>query len=231
MKKYIIVLFFCPIVGAVAQAPKLKLMQGIWDYTMNTDTSKYYKVVYGKKCLAFSYTSNNTDLEFTLFEMVIGFQNIATKYDETDFIHVDSLKEDGRYYTEIINKNYITSEGIIDKTYCIIASYFECDGEVLSINGGKLFEYEKIDELPFEALSKLYKRGKLDKRDYIKDYLKLKTRQVKPLKCKVYRSPSEQSKVQLKRDDVVIITEEANKWVKVKYSEEGLGWIKKDDLK
>src|SRR5688572_19901099 len=147
MRKYIIVLFFWPIIESAAQDPKLKLMQGIWDYTMNTDTSKYYKVVNGKNCLDFSYATDSNEL--TLFEMIIGFQSLATKYDETEFIHVDSLKENGLYYTAIINKNYVTSEGTIDKTFYIIASYFECDGEMLSINGGKLFEFEKIKELPF----------------------------------------------------------------------------------
>jgi hypothetical protein len=231
MRKYIIVLFFCPIIGSVAQAPKLKLMQGIWNYTMNTDTSKYYKVVNGKNCLDFSYTSDNNDLEFTLFEMVIGFQSLATKYDETEFIHIDSLKENGLYYTEIINKSYITSEGIIDKTFCIIASYFECDGEILSINGGKLFEFEKVDELPFEALSKLYKRGRLDGRDYIKDYLNIKVQSIKPVKCVIYSEPNKPTKVRLNRDDVVVVIEETGKWLKVKYGEDDIGWIKKEDAR
>jgi len=208
---------------------KVELMQGIWDYTMNTDTSKYYKIVSGKNCLSFSYTRDNNDLEFTLFEMVIGFQNITTKYDETEFIHVDSLKESGLYYTEIINKNYI-SEGTIDETFCIIASYFECNGEVLSINGGKLFEFEKVEELPFEALGKLYRRGLIDGRNYIKDYLNLKFQSIKPLKCVLYSEPNKPMKTRLNRNNIVIVIEENDKWVKIKYSE-GEGWVRKSDLR
>jgi hypothetical protein len=229
MKIYTVVIFFCFIPESYAQAPKLKLMQGVWNYTMNTDTSNFYKVVSGKDCLDFGFLTSNVDSEFTLLEMVIGFQNSITKYDDTLFIHVDSLKEDGVFYTAIINKENITSEGIIDKAFCIIASYFECDGELLSINGGKLFEYEKISTLPFSALLRLYRRGKIDKRDYIKDYLKIKVLTIRNAKCKVYSNPSEPTNLQLKKDDIVVVIEDRGNWLKVQYDESGVGWIRKED--
>jgi hypothetical protein len=210
---------------------KLSQMQGVWEYTMNTDSSKYYKVVNEKKCLDFSYTTDSKDLEFTLFEMVIGFQNVATKYDETEFIHVDSLKENGLFFTGIIDKEEVGQDGLINKAFCMIASYYECDGELLAINGGKLFEYEKVSGLSYDAIKKLYYRGRQNNRNYLKDYLNLKVQSIKLLKCVLYSEPNKPTKARLNRDDLVIVIEEAGKWVKVKYSEEGLGWIKKDDLK
>jgi hypothetical protein len=208
---------------------KLLQMQGVWDYTMNTDTVKSYKIVVNKSCLDFSYKVNND--EITLLEMIIGFQNIAAKYDETEFIHIDSLKENGLFFTEIVDKEEIGQDGLINKAFCMIASYYECDGELLAINGGKLFEYEKISELSYGAIKKLYNRGKQDNRNYLKDYLNLKVQSIKPVKCVLYSQPNKPTKARLNSDDVVIVIEGTSKWIKVKYSEEGFGWVKKDDLK
>jgi hypothetical protein len=201
-------------------------MQGVWENIMNSDSEKAFTIVKGNFSLNFVYNIS-AGLDFPLSESVEAF------YDgdiEADSLNVSSLKADGLHYI-VIDKKEINSEGWFYKPYYLSPNYFKCDGELMSINGGKLVEYTKIDELPFEALSKLYRRGKLDGRNYIKDYLGVKTRQVKPLKCKVYGSPDKPSKVQLKKDDVVIIAEETNKWVKVKYGEEEFGWIKKSDLK
>ncbi|WP_414693422.1 SH3 domain-containing protein [Ohtaekwangia sp.] len=80
------------------------------------------------------------------------------------------------------------------------------------------------------ALDKLFKRGRLDGRDYIKEYLGLKVLSIKSLKSTVYSSPNKQTAVHLNRDTIVVVIGETNKWVKVKYCE-GEGWIRKSDLK
>jgi hypothetical protein len=209
---------------------KPSLIQGIWEGIMNSDSTEHlYKIINGNRSLGISFTNASQVSDFYLNESIEGFQNY--KRDEVDSINVKWLSKEGKYYTSIINEKKINKNGWVDIEYCIVPDYFECDGELMSINGGHLSEFDKINELPFNTISILYKRGKLDRRDYINDYLKLETRQVKPLKCKVYANPNEQSKTQLKRDDVVIVIEETSKWAKVKYSEEEFGWIKKDDLK
>jgi hypothetical protein len=211
------------------ESSKHFLIQGIWQGIMNSDTTEYlYKIISGNRSLGISFTNASQVSDFYLNESIEGFQNYNR--NEVDSINVKWLSEDGTYYTSIIDEKKINKNGWVDIEYCIVPDYFECDGELMSINGGHLSEFDKINELPFNAMSMLYKRGKLDGRHYIKDYLKLIARQVKSLKCKVYRNPNEQPKVQLKKDDVVIVIEETGKWVKIKYSEEGFGWVKKGDL-
>ncbi len=235
MKKHVVAVVILLLVFTIksfAQAPtKLKLMQGIWSYTMDTDTVKSCKIVSNKNCLDFTYKVDSD--ETTLFEMIIGFQSSVEWSDDNDtmFIHIDSLKENGLFFTEIIDKEEIGQDGLISKAFCMIASYYECNGEFLAINGGKLFEYEKIPELPFEALSKLYKRGKLDKRDYLKEYLSLKVVSIKADKCILYTQPNKQTNLRLHKSDVVIIIEESGKWLKIKYGEGDTAWIKKEAVK
>ena len=232
MKKDVVavaIFLLCFDVTSFAQAPtKLKLIQGVWSYTMNTDTVKSYKIVANKNCLDFVYKVHSD--EITLLEMIIGFQSSVEWSDDTMFIHVDSLKENGLFFTEIIDKEEIAQDGLIDKAFCMIASYYECDGELLAINGGKLFEFEKMSELPYDAIKKLHNRGKQDNRNYLEDYLNLKGQSIKPAKCVVYSEPNEPTKVRLNRDDFVIVIEETGKWLKIKYGECGIGWIKKDDV-
>lgn len=229
MKKNIIVLLLCFTTESFTQAPsKLKLLQGIWDYTMNSDTSKSYKVVSGKKCLEFGYIKSDNDLDFTLFEMIIGFQSFATKYDETEFIHIDSLKENGLYFTEIVDTDEIGQDGFGNKAFCMIASYYECDGELLSINGGKLFEYGKVPKLPNEAIKKLYNRGKHDNRNYIKDYIGIDVKEIKDAKTTIYSKPETSTKIRLLKGDLVTIVMQEGEWCKIEFEKNEIvheGWI------
>jgi hypothetical protein len=230
MKKFIIISLLCCITKLHAQVQvntRLALMQGIWEWITNDDTNSVFKVVNGNKCLEFAFEKVSNDLEFPLFEMIIGFQNTATFDNEIWHINIDSLKEDGLYYTEVINKKYIERNGMINKAYCVIPSYYECDGNILSINGGKLFEYEKIKKLSNNSLKKLYNRGKLDKRDYIKDYLNIKVMEITAFNGIIYSEPNKPTNIQLSKGDIVTVLEEKGKWLKVDYGTDQPGWIKR----
>lgn len=232
MKNLVIILLLCYITGLHAQVhegTRLALMQGIWECSTNDETS-IFKIVKGKNCLEFTYEPSDK-LDFTLFDMMIGFQNLATKYNEIQVINIDSLKENGLHYTEVINKKYIGQDGTIDKAFCIIPSYYECDGSILSINGGKLFEYEKISKLPNNALKKLYYRGRQDKRDYTKDYLGIKVSEISASKSIIYSEPGKPTNTQLGKGDIVTVLEEKGNWLKVDYGTETAGWVKKEDAK
>lgn len=106
----------------------------------------------------------------------------------------------------ILNKRYVNDEGFVERPNFLIPSYYECDGDVLSINGGKLFEFEKIEALPFDALKKLYHKGRLNNRDYLKDYLNLKAASIKTLRCVIYSSQKKQTAKRLNKGDMVIVT-------------------------
>jgi hypothetical protein len=201
---------------------QLSLMQGVWEYNMNTDSEKAFSIIRGKLSLSFVYNVSG-ELDFPLHESLKGF------YDgdiSVDTMFVDSLHDSGLHYVTI-DKDDIKSEGWVTRPDFLTPRYFECDGEIMSINGGQLVEYLKINELPYEALVKLFKRGKLDKRDYIFEYLNLRVRSIKSSYCKIYSNPKEKANGKLEREQVVIILEENAKWLKVKYSEDGIGWIKK----
>jgi hypothetical protein len=205
---------------------QLALMQGIWENIMNSESEKAFTIIKGKSSMNFVYSIHG-GLDFPLSESVEGFYSGDT---ESDSLNVDSLDEDGLHYI-IIDKNDIANDGWVSKSEYLSPDYFACDGELMSINGGQLVEYGKREDLPFEALNKLYKRGKLDRRDYIKEYLNLKVLAIRSSKCIVYSKPDKQTDVRLTKDDIVIITEEAGKWFKVIYSESGIGWIKREDVK
>jgi len=208
---------------------KVELMQGIWEGIMNSDAESLYKIVKGNKSLGIVFTTASQASDFYLNESIEGFQNY--RRDETDSINVKWLAKGGKYYTTIIYEDQIDKNGWVSIDYCIVANYFKCDGEFMSINGGHLSEFDKIPALPFNAMVMLYKRGKLDKKDYIKEYIEADASEIRTAKSKVYASPDKQSNVQLKKGDIVIVIEKTGKWLKIKYSEEGMGWIKSDDIK
>jgi len=207
------------------QISKLDLMQGICENIMNSESEKAFTIIRGNQSLSFVYNNKTQELNFPLNESIEGFQN----FRDSDSISISSIKNEGSYYT-IVDKRYVNASGWVQAPFFLTPNYFECDGELMSINGGQLVEYSKMNELPFEALDKLFKRGRLDKRDYIKEYLNLRVLSVRPSKGKVYSSPNKQKEVFLNQDDIVIVIEENNKWAKIKYSE-GEGWVRKGDLK
>lgn len=231
MKKIAVILLFHVAVYCEAQEnsnTRLALMQGFWQCSQ-FERGSIFKIVKDKNCLEFTYVSPE-QVDSPLFDMMIGFQNSVTKYDSIEEINIDSLSENGLYYTEIMDKSDIRQDRTILKAFCIIPSYFECDGQLMSFNGAKVFDYEKISELPFDAIKYLHERGRLDKKNYIKEYLSLNVSAITPQKSKIYYSPNKKIKSLLKKDDVVIVIEGSGKWLKVRYDEGNVGWIKKDDV-
>ncbi len=106
-----------------------------------------------------------------------------------------------------------------------------CDDETMYISGNKLVEFSRIDILPSNAIRMLYKRGLVDKIDYIEKYLNAKCAEITVNKCKIYKIPNIKSKMNFVKGDIVIISEETSKWLKVKYKGKKIvtGWIKKSD--
>jgi hypothetical protein len=221
-----VLLFFVLIpiflMGQVDKESQIGLMQGIWSDTKNTESEKAFTIIKARKSINFAYNITITAMDFPLSESIEGFFDGDISLDT---LFVDSLRDSGLHYVTV-DKDDINAEGWVTRPDFLTPRYFECDGEIMSINGGQLVEYQKTNELPYEALDKLFKRGRLDKRDYILEYLSLKVRAIKS-HCDVYSNPKEKANGKLEREQVVIILEENAKWLKVKYSEDGIGWIKK----
>ncbi len=229
MTKYILFLFLLMsyVIGKsqTNSSNNFNLIQGIWAGVLNSETECLYKITKGTKSLGISFANQSSVSDFYLNESIEGFQNY--KRGEIDSINIKILNQEGKYYTLIIDEDHISRDGWVKIDYCIIPNYFECDGELMSINGGRLVEYTKMRELPYEALDKLFKRGRLDKRDYIFEYLNLKVRAIKSSYCNIYSNPKGKVIGKLQMEQVVIILEENANWLKVKYSEDEIGWIKK----
>jgi hypothetical protein len=199
------------------------------------EEERAFMIIKGKNCLNFVYNVSGA-LNFPLSESVEGFYDgdimeidIEDTYVEEHRFHVDSLKEDGLQYI-IIGKEDISADGWV-KDLTLPSEFFCCDDELMWIyDGAKPLQYRKWDELPFEALYMIYKRGELDKRDYIKEYLDIKVLTIKPLKSSVYAEPKKKTKIQLNKGDIVILLEEKRNWLRVKYNDSETGWVKKADV-
>jgi len=225
----LLILSFCMLESSGQdKKTKLELMQGIWENIMNSDSEKAYTIIKGMNSLYFVFNSTSNKLNFPLGESIEGFQSIDS--GNIDSININSLKDDGMYYT-IVDKKYIHANGWIRRPDYLTPTYFECDGELMSINGGQLVEYEKISKLPIDALKKLYYRGKRDNRDYIKDYLGIIVSEIRVTRSRVYSEPNKPTITQLTKGDVVTILEKKGNWLKVDYGEDNRGWVKKEDVK
>ena len=207
---------------------KLELIQGIWENSRNNNSEQSFKIIKGMNSIGFSFNNSNV-LNFYLVESIEGFQN--QKYNDFDSLNINSFKENGEHFTTVINKKTIKN-GWTKKKYCIVADYFECDGQNMSINGGQLVEYSKIDRLPGEALKMLSNRGKFDKRNYIKEYLDVDVREIKVSKSIINSNPGVVTKMYLLKSDVVTITGENADWYKIEFQGIKLvqGWIRKIDV-
>ena len=208
---------------------QIDLMQGIWANNMNGDNEKSFVIMKAMNSLSFTYSNDPNKIDFPLGESIEGFQDNA--YKAKDSINVKSLKEDGKHYTVVL-KEYINKNGWVHSSYYMTPEYFECDGQNMSINGGQLVEYAKIVRLPGEALKMLFNRGKLDKRNYIKEYLDVDAREIKVSKSIINSYPNIVTKMFLLKGDVVTITGENADWYKIEFQGTKLvkGWIRKIDI-
>jgi hypothetical protein len=230
MKLIYIVIFCLSIQGIQGQVKpsKLALMQGIWSNIMNDDTSKAFSIISKNRSLNFVF-SNSSDLGFPLDESIEGFQNIDL--EEVDSLNINLLQEDGLFYVTA-EIGSVSDQGWVYRPNYFTPKYFECDGANMSINGGKLVEFVKIDKLPNKALLKLYYRGKSDNRNYIKDYLNIQVNIVTSKECIVYSEVSKPTTVGLSKGDIVTVLENKKSWLKVMYGDDGkIGWIKRVDVK
>lgn len=205
-------------------------MQGIWENIMNSDTEKAFTLIKGRESFNFVFSIDQKKLNFPIGESIEGFQNDDS--GNKDSLNVKILRDSGLYYT-ILDRNYINKDGWIHRPDYLTPEYFECDGQNMSINGGQLVEYAKIDHLPGLALKMLYNRGKSDNRNYIKEYLDIDVSVVKASKSVIYSNPGMgATKMYLLKGDVLTVIGEKGEWLKIEYRGKKLvqGWVKKQEL-
>lgn len=226
MKKICTALFFTLGIGYVAfSQTKLEQLQGIWENIMsNPNGEMLIKIVKNNNVLSIAHQGEDY-IDFYLDESIDGFVNV----DSFDIITLDSLKENGLYYISVSKRNVKSKK--IHKEDCILGwnLYFE-EGNLI-IEGGKLAEYSHLDRLPSLTMRLLYKRGKKDNRNYLKEYLNTDFKEVITTKSIIYSEPDLPTKMYLIKSDVVTVLEEKEGWLKIEYEGKKAvtGWIKKED--
>ena len=222
MKKIFVILllsYFSKSNAQISEHTNLVLMQGIWScYQYNTEgeiESITYKIVKGRNCLDLYYEYSNT-LYISLSDMLIGFQDSIPPYNNSiEEFNISILKENGTYYTEVLDKKEIDEDGIVPSSACFVASNYTCDGAYLTIAGAKPFDYQKTSELSSAAVKILYNEGKKRNHDYIKEYLDIKVSEIKTASSILYSEDKKPTKIVLKQGEVVIIKEEKGDWIKI----------------
>ncbi|MDR1225474.1 MAG: hypothetical protein LBK47_01065 [Prevotellaceae bacterium] len=206
---------------------KQEQFQGIWRNVPHIETQEQlFKIINGINGLAISHL-NEDNLDFYLNENIEGFVDT----NSFDVITLDSLHTNGKYYLFISKKN--VKNGRINRIECVIGSdlYFEDDN--LIIEGGRLSEYTHLERLPSLTLRLLYKRGKKDNRNYLKEYLNIDVTEVVSSKSPIYAEPDKPTKMYLIKGDIVTVLEEKDGWLRIEYEGKKMitGWIKKEDIR
>ena len=79
------------------------------------------------------------------------------------------------------------------------------------------FYYYKMKKLPKDMFDYLYKKGKEDKRDYIKEFLELEAREVVVNKCRIYDKEKKKTKMYLVKGDIITTGKEQGDFIEFEY--------------
>jgi hypothetical protein len=219
-------------VSSQGGANKIDLIQGVWANNRNNETEYSFKIIDGIRSLGISYTNDLKRFDFYFVESLEGFQNKT--YNESDSININSFEVNGEYFTTVLYPNEVSVDGWVKIADCMVASYFECDGLNMSINGGKLVEFHKIVSLPQAALQKVFDQGRRDRRNYISEYLHIEVREVFRNRTKLYLGPGGEFAKYLPAQLLVTVLEKKRQWIKIQFESNNVveqGWIMERSLR
>jgi hypothetical protein len=206
-------------------------IQGIWQLYFNYtypnpgDAASYttFYIFKGKKCLDVDITGSPLDK----LSVVVSDYGFANSYFRDSICAMKHLNDTGMVYVEI------DENADLKDCHVNIASIFELRPKgYLNIFSD---ECNYIEKAPKEVLEVLYKRGKHDKRDYIKEFLDVQVCGIQTEKSFIYDSTQHKTKMYLVKDDIITVTGEQNGFVKMEYEtakgDTIKGWLKKEDTK
>jgi hypothetical protein len=228
MKKICIVLIFILGIWKISfSQTKQEQFQGIWMNIMSDPNGEMLiRIVKGINVLSIAHQGEDY-IDYYLVETIEGFINV----EDFETINVKDFDINGKYYLSVF-KDDVKLTRIQKKGYMMRSElYFEDDK--LIIEGGKLAEYTRLECLSSMTLRLLYKRGKKDNRNYLKEYINIDVTEVVSSKSTIYSEPDKPTKMYLVKGDVVTVLEEKEGWIKMEYEGKKLitGWIKKKDTK
>lgn len=210
-------------------------LQGIWKVYFNYtypnpgDDSSYtiYHIFKGRKCLDIDVSGSPYD-KLSVVVSDFGFSN---SYNKNTICAMQLLNDSGRCYVELDERL-----GLKDCNINVAIIFDVKPKSYLNIFND---ECSYLTKVPKKVIAVLYKRGKHDNRDYLKEFLDKTYKEIKVSKAKIYSSPSVSTQMYLIKNDVVEILEEKGDWLRINYypekdgKETGKtieGWIKKSDV-
>lgn len=236
MKRTLTLLVLCVIfVNLFSQnISRLDRMQGIWANPYNgyaEDNEFGYSITNGNKKLSLGHIENDSAKNIFLSEFTVGFLNFDP--NSVDYLlNSKDFLEDGKYFFWMF-KDDIDEDGFVSGESCQVTTLF-FEEDIMVLYGSRESRSVKITQLPTVALNLLYFRGKLDNRNYIKEYLGLDVRNVIVEKSIIYDSLEVKTKKYLVKNDLITVTGEQNSFLKMKYeTDKGdiiEGLIKKENV-
>lgn len=232
MKRNVIFLFLLTYsVLSLGQTEKNKMynvsqIQGIWQVYFNysyPDEASYttFYIFKDKKKLKVD-TEGSPLKKLSVTVSDFGFCN---SYDRDTVCSLKQLNDFGSVYVQL-HENDKPSDGFVN-----IATIFELTPKsYLNIFSD---ECNYLERAPKEVLEVLYKRGKRDRRDYIKEFLGLRVCGIQAEKSFIYDSTLNKTKMYLIKDDIITVTSERDGFVEMEYeTAKGIinGWVRKEDL-
>jgi hypothetical protein len=194
-------------------------LNGVWK---NTDDTTIIKFLNRGKYIDILYIKT----EITIIET--GNYGFCDSKKESDAIDLTDLHLNAK---EGFNLCFIDNTGAALR----YELEYECGNSkkdcAMLLFGQNVFKYRTIPISPF-LIKFLYKQGKLDKQDYLKEYANLIVKEIAPPKCTIYQSPNVATKMYLIKGDLVSILEQKGDWVKIEYQGKKTvqGWLKKGDI-
>ena len=205
---------------------KQEQLQGIWENIMSESSGEMLiRIVNGISVLSIAHQGEEY-INFYLAETIESFINV----EDFETININDFDANGEYYISVFRDDIKRNQ--IQKKNYMMRNKLYFDDDRLIIEGGKFAEYVHLDRLPPLTMHLLYRRGRKDNRDYLKEYLNINVMQIATSQVTICSYPNIPTRMYLIKGDMVIVLEEREGWLRVEYEGKKVvtGWIKKEDV-
>ncbi len=215
-----ILIFSFMIISCLARSQdfiSISTLNGIWH---NASDIVNYKIFKNGNVLSISYNPDIKEEPFYISKIIqCGF---VDPYDSTF-----TLKREG-----IIGNDLFSINGGHYHFYYESDTEGNASLELESINPTNVFNYTKVVSFPKEYIKNLFLRGKIDNKDYLKEFLNKYFKEITRTKTIIYSNINKKTQVYLLRNDLVEVLEEKGDWLKIRYYGKKTieGWIKRSDV-
>ena len=225
-----------------AQKIKLKDLQGVWVSALD-DVD--YRVFINDSLIGLGFYKSGDVL---IYSDKIGFvdvnnQDLINAYRKefnlnlTDADHITNFDVPENLKLEILNqqkneKDYFYHGGSIWGLGIDLEDLPSKIGSRFELINSNVFVYIKVAQLPNNYMNALYKKGKKDKKNYLKNFFNMEFKEIKSTKSTLYKTPNIPTKMYLIRGNEVEVLEQKDNWIRIRYYGKKTieGWVKKEDV-